>query len=731
MRVKTHGVLARFLAGTVAIALQWGGSCATAVEADEAAQQMLDNLEVGNTDAGALISIKLTAPANYVRHAPFQSGDTVQIWINPAISAVSQDQSPQRQLLRWDATEAVPLYEVAYESAPAGGSRLVVRFRKEVQYRIRQGTDFRSIEIELIKEPGSEVQIGKGMSFNTAVSRLQERSGVKLAGIKSVPHDAPPAEVLEAAKQAMIREDWEGGIGLFTRLLQQPDKAYHQEAQEMLALARERNGQAARAREGYETYLKLYPKGEGAERVQQRLTGLLTAAKAPQEKLKELRIQPDKTFSETYGQFSQYYFRNELFGNSTGNTSTNSLFLSNLDVTSKVRTERFDLRMQFDARYRQNFMSETHNQNDQLRVSNAYVDLVDRVSGLSGRLGRQTRSSGGVLGRFDGGVFNYRFLPKWQATLVSGLPVRAYNSTAPDTDRWFAGGALEWGPFYEYWAGNIYFINQKYLAKTDRRAVGGELRYQHPVHPVFSILDYDVHFDKLNMVHVLGNWNFANGAIATLAADYRKTPFLSTSNALIGAGVESINDLLFCQDQSVTKVADENTSTMKSVSLGGITPVADKLQFNGDITVTHQTGSTATYKIDNACGKVKYQGMGLQESYAAQLIASSVFTEGDVWNFGLRYTDQQTSADFLSGFIDGRFPINSDLRLDPRIRVDYITGFKGADAVRLRPAMRVNYRLISKVFVEFETGLEYRTKAAFEPDDTVGYYVSAGYRWDF
>ena len=51
------------------------------------------------------------------------------------------------------------------------------------------------------------------------------------------------------------------------------------EAQELLAIAREKNGQLAHAKAEYERYLALYSETEGAARVKQRLAALLAVGR--------------------------------------------------------------------------------------------------------------------------------------------------------------------------------------------------------------------------------------------------------------------------------------------------------------------------------------------------------------------------------------------------------------------------------------------------------------------
>lgn len=692
---------------------------------------MLEELDVDASNSRPLIHIRLAEPVNYVRHSPADSGDTLRIRVSRTAPTLSQNVLPQQQSLRWTATAEVPLTEVSYETK-ASGDFLVVRFNRAVGYTVRPSQNLQGIDVEL-EDSGRPPQ-SEASGTTPAAARPNPASGACAAHIRA---KSPPADLQEAARQCMIKEDWPAAIGLYTKLLQQPDASYHRDAQEMLGLARERNGQAFRAKNEYEKYLQLYPAGEAAERVKRRLDGLNNADQQPKAKLTPLSSPPVAERGwETYGSFGQYYFRDALLTDNQGEYVDQSLFLSVLDVTSRVRTERFDIRTQFDARYRQNFLKVTYNENDQFRVANAFIDFVDRETQISGRIGRQSRSSGGAMGRFDGGVLSYRFLPKWQATIIGGFPVQAYRSTAPDTNVSFEGASLEFGPFEDYWAGNVFFINQTVDGILGRRAIGGEGRYQHPEHPVFTLLDYDVYFNALNTAQVVTNWNFESGATLTLTADYRKSPYLSTANALIGWGsgygpgtgysADSISSILRYQETiDVKTLAQDNTPTFKYLTISGITPITPDTQINADITVSNLSATQGSVWTS------AYQGSGTQVSYFGQIITNKLLTDDDVWNFGLRYMTQQID-DVLSGFVDAHYRITPDLRIDPRLRVDYFTGFNGPDVWRVRPGTRLNYRVVDRLYFELENGFEYMTQpVALNERDTKGYYVNVGYRWDF
>lgn len=704
------------------------GALATAVFSATAAQGFLEGLDVDHSSSQPVIHIRMAEPVNYVRHSPTESGDTLRIRVNRASPAMSQSPLPQRSALPWAATAEVPLTEVEYETKP-GGDFLTLRFSRAVRFDVRPGKDAQEIDVALVGSGDRERPAAGGNSGS-----VSSASGACTSGLRA---KSLPAELQEAARQCMIKEDWPAAVALYTKLLQQTDASYHREAQEMVGVARERNGQAFRAKSEYEKYLQRYPEGEGAERVKKRLDALDSAEQPPKEKLAPLSSPPVAERGwETYGSFGQYYFRDALLTENQGEYVDQSLFLTVLDFTSRLRTERFDIRTQFDARYRQNFLKVVYDENNQFRVANAFVDFVDKETRISGRIGRQSRSSGGAMGRFDGGVLSYRFAPQWQATVIGGFPVLPYRSTAPNTNTSFEGASLEFGPFADYWAGNVFFINQTVDGLLGRRAVGGEGRYQHPVHPVFTLFDYDVHFNALNTAQVVTNWNFDTGAILTLTADYRKTPYLSTSNALIGwgsgygpgtgYGADSVSDILRYQNTIDLKtLAEDNTPTFKYLSISGITPITPDTQINADITVSNLSATKGSPWVS------AYQGSGTQVSYFGQVITHRLVTDNDVWNFGLRYMTQQID-DILSGFVDAHYPVTPDIRIDPRLRVDYFTGFDGPDVWRVRPGTRFNYRVVDGLYFELEGGFEYMTKPlVLNERDTKGYYVNVGYRWDF
>jgi tetratricopeptide (TPR) repeat protein len=88
---------------------------------------------------------------------------------------------------------------------------------------------------------------------------------------------AKAAALMNEARRAMTVGELSRAVQIYTKVLQMPPNVHQPDAQEFLALARERNGQIAHAKAEYQRYLDVYPDEEGAERVEQRLAALLAA----------------------------------------------------------------------------------------------------------------------------------------------------------------------------------------------------------------------------------------------------------------------------------------------------------------------------------------------------------------------------------------------------------------------------------------------------------------------
>jgi hypothetical protein len=106
---------------------------------------------------------------------------------------------------------------------------------------------------------------------------------------------------------------------------------------------------------------------------------------------------------EVRGGVAQYVRHTELELLGTDG-SQHSHLATNLNLVVRRHGERFAMLQRFDAAYHYNLLdaSESSDPEDQLHVTNAYVDLTDSKHDWQARVGRQSRFGSGIVGRFDG-----------------------------------------------------------------------------------------------------------------------------------------------------------------------------------------------------------------------------------------------------------------------------------------------------------------------------------------
>lgn len=549
------------------------------------------------------------------------------------------------------------------------------------------------------------------------------------APLSSLPESpltpARRSELLDQAEASMVRGDYSRAALLYTGLLQAADVETRQRAQEYLGLARDRANQLAHAKAEYEKYLELYPDSAGAARVRQRLNALLTARETPKAPLRKARTNnPDTNWRhEAYGSFAQYYYHDNLTSDGDRSLAQASLN-SDFDFTTRSLSEKLDVRTSVVGGYENDFREEGEND---LRVSTAYIDLAAHQPELSLRFGRQSRSTGGVLGRFDGGLFRWQISERIGANLVGGFPVYSTRETSIDTDRPLYGISFDLGTFADRWDVNLFYINQNVDSMIDRRAIGGEVRYFEPGRSFFSLMDYDIPYDKLNTALFNGNLRLPHELTLTLSADYRRSPILTTSNALQGQAVSSIEALRsIYTDAEIEQLAKDRTASSQTYTISLARPLNQRLQISGDLSVS-RFGSTP------ASGGVEAMPTSDTLYYAnLQLIASDFLRPGDISTAGLRFTDSGTARTYGVN-LNSRLLFNQQLRVNPKLLVDYRQNTdRDGHRWRVRPAVRLEYRWEKRYHLEFEGGTEW----ANEQVDGQSYknrddFFTLGYRIDF
>lgn len=578
--------------------------------------------------------------------------------------------------------------------------------------------------------PGAWVGEVNSKTDLTEIAAAQQIA--ELAPINNaLDESASPSKVeslMEEARKSMAAGEISRAVQIYTKVLQQPNHDRLAEAQEYLALAREKNGQHAHAKAEYQRYLSLYPDGEGAARVNQRLSALLAAgtpgtSNNPQAATSGTRVSRQNDWRlQTY--FSQYYRRDANQQNDQDEIVSQSALYSDVNFDARRRGERFDFSSRLSLGYRNDFLDDNTGSGNSTRVSYAYADLADVKTGLRGRFGRQSRNSGGVLGRFDGLNVGYEIGDRVLLNTVIGKP--AYSSSdGIDSSRSFYGASVNYGPILDNLDFGLFYIAQDVEGIQDRSAVGGEFRYFGSNQSLWGMVDYDLGYGELASAFLQGSWRFESRLSLHALVDRRGSPFLSASNALIGQPVASFEELavIYSEDE-LRQLGRDRTALSTTYTVGVSYPLSPKLQLNVD-------GSQSTMDATPASGGVLASEESTYKYYSGSLVASSLFKEGDVTIISTRMSDSNT-AKVVSLTFDSRYPISRAWRINPRLRIDRRQRVSDPnDEWFYSPGIRVQYRRSQKFRLEFEAGKQFVQRDSSLPDidlDRESYFINIGYQ---
>jgi cell division septation protein DedD len=557
-----------------------------------------------------------------------------------------------------------------------------------------------------------------------AVQATNKTSQTKSAG--TVPRasavDEQASERMLEARQAMLDQDWDKAVKLLTSVLGSADTSDHMQAREFLGLARERKGQLAHAKAEYQRYLEDYPDSEGAARVQQRLVGLVTAGDSP--KMARADSQQGNASDsdwDMYGSLWQYYYRDVR---SIGDEQrvVDALY-TNVDTVGRYDGERYGVISRVNGGYR-HFLSGVED-GDESYINLAYLELTDEQIGLSGRVGRQSRHSGGVLGRFDGAFMAYSISPRVTLNGVAGYTVDT-SREAFQNERSLYGLSVDLTDMVQDMDFSLFYNAQDYSGATDRRAVGGEVRYFVERGNLLGLVDYDTYYGALNIAMLSGSWSFPGQWVVSANLDYRRSPLITSRNALIGQQTQSM-DILLSQvgEEEVRIMAEDRSAEYQSAMFGLSHPLNEKFQIQLHASMFNLSST------ESSGGVAGFAGTGNEFAYDMQFIGTGLLSQGDMSIIGMRYVDGNRYST-ISMFLNSRFPLAAGFRIQPRVRIDRRSRmFDDLQEWIISPSMRLEYR-IGPHALEFDLGGEWwRQDGAVTATDASAYFMNLGYRLIF
>ncbi len=547
--------------------------------------------------------------------------------------------------------------------------------------------------------------------------------------------DKQAAADLADGRAALAAADNGQAIVALNRALNLPPNAYSQEAQELIGIARQRNGENAKALAEFELYLKLYPDGPGAARVREHLN-VLAVARAPTGGPMPPEAPPPGPAFNAWGSVSQYYYGGQ---SQTTNTRTivtpatdattldtakisatdQSQLVNNVDLTGRYRDGDWDSRFVVRDQYVANFLANASNNN---WLNALYAETRYLPNQLMARIGRQSATSGGVLGLFDGAVGSWGFLPNYRVNAVVGQPVdNPFNTTST-----FYGASLDVDKVGDRFSGSAFAIQQVAAGETDRLGIGGELRYFDAERNVYSMLDYDPLFHAVNIGMVQGTWQFPTLTTINALLDYRRTPTLQLTNALIAYPGMSLSALI--QQQGVDQVRSEAkalTPITKQALFGVTQQISAQWQLGLDVRWSSLTGTPPFQSLPST------PATGSVWTYTGQAIGSGLAKLQDILvvNVGVLNGAQLRAQ---NAGIDYRFVPLSSLTLEPLFNWYHQTDNQGQRLTRLSPGLRASYRIAQRLAIEGQFALERTSTVGNLINDTIQrYFYYIGWRWDF
>lgn len=651
----------------------------------------------------------------------------------------------------------------------------------------------------------------QGISTRIDLTRAVAPTATAAATTGATPGtDVDTAEtkrLIDEAELAIQETNLDRAIQLLTNATQVPENANTPRAIELLGLTRERKGQSAHAKAEYEDYLRRYPTGEGAERVSQRLSALGSGPAAGSGALREAGGLGaiGKWKWGVRGSFSQFYFRDQNRTNTFNTTSQlgvevdNSLnlnqLLTNGDITISGGNDRRQFQIRAAGAYTKDFGTsksvivinngaERRVFRNQEAVSALYFDYTDNDLNTQLRVGRQTRNSGGVLGRFDGAVLGWQAGKQLRINAVAGFPVLSSRQTYVLKERKFYGVSVDFGSKRSPIQTTLYWFDQHAKGGfIDRRSVGVEARFLKPRFNAYAMFDYDVKFSQLNLGLISMNYNFPDGANLSVTGDYRRSPLLTTTTALSQMSVATLDPVTgvpiyttdtsgnavqtfitptnliglrpFFTDAQIYQLALDRTLIAKSVTVTYTRPITKKLQVSADFSLTDTGGAPGTPQrfYTDTSGNLTVPNLllyneisalpstGKEYYYGLQFIGSDMLMSNDIYILSGRYADTST-AKIYTADVNARVPLTSNFRLSPRLRYGYREG-KVSIATpnpgtfsQFQPTMRLNYYPLKHSELELEFGWNFSREkvyngTSFDQKNETGWVLSAGYRLDF
>jgi len=709
--------------------------------------QVIDDVELRQEGANAIVEIKFVTPILYSKSISARASDLVQAFYTVLPTRVQVNlESAERRLPGGGGIPSMIIRdESAANTSPTSASRkLVIRFASSIRFKVRAGRSNRSIELVLE---------GQGESVKAALLAKAKVRRVAPVGVVPAPAvqratdtDASAAALLATAQSAFDGGNYEAATESLNQLLNLPPNKSSRKAQELAGLARLNAGDKVRAASEFELFLKLYPAGEDSDRIRQLVASLPTIGPVVPSEAKAA-VEATSTTSGSVSMFyyggksdtrTQEFLDSALGGLPVLQSDTN---LSNTD--QKQLQTSVDLNWRFrDAEKDMRFVVRDSLTHDYLKGSNKerltalYFDYKSLTLGGNVRVGRQSPNGGGVMYRFDGIQAGYSFAPKWKVNGVYGRP----TDDLLDTRRSFYGLSVDAEALTKELSGSAYLIEQVIDGETDRRGLGADLRYFKGGISASGQFDYDQILRAVNIVAVQSTWQITEATALNAMLDRRTTPLLSLGNVLffqdpnLAVPARRIQELLGTTPiETLREQAKGLTAYQNQFRVGGTTVLTQKWQMGADFSLT-SVEEIAPVAVLLPTGQA---ATGNLWGVSAQLIGTNLYSARDTHVFNASLLGGPTYHGTLLSY-NNLTSLGEKWQIEPSLKYYTQSGTAGDSSDVWTTGLRGIYRVRSQVSLESELTYE-RAEATGAPTTTgpgavtssarMNYYL--GGRFDF
>ncbi len=273
----------------------------------------------------------------------------------------------------------------------------------------------------------------------------------------------------------------------------------------------------------------------------------------------------------------------------------------------------------------------------------------------------------------------------------------------------FATVTAEFNPFHQAVVFDTYFFDQTNAGATERRSIGLQTRYSVAGRTAVLLADYDIAFQQLNSLTLIGNTQLGQHWILGFDADHRRSPLLELSNALIGQSAPDLKTLRFESQPPLTpsqikQLALDRTSTSNTVVVSASHSFGERWQFMADLAAQELSGTPATPAIGatattpGVSAVAATRSTGLDKNASLQMAGSSLLQASDQHIFSVRYDTSPTARSTTLSW-DARFVITGNWRLGPRLSVEQLNDpTQGGKEMLYLPQVRGDWTNRTSVF---------------------------------